>query len=145
MNELQEDINKFGGWENYYKYLLNTYGETKQQKEDFIKRTHTSEIQAYRGRLGGKSNTSEQQSIKGKKGGLANNSKQQAIKGKKGGLANSSKQQSIKGKANSSEQQIIKAIKSAQVRYEGSNEQLKPWEVLGISRRTYYYRKKIMD
>lgn len=66
MNELQEHINKFGGWEIYYQYLLNTYGETKQQKEDFIKRTHTSEIQSYRG----KQNTSEQQSLKGKKGAI---------------------------------------------------------------------------
>lgn len=46
MNELQEHINKFGGWENYYQHLLNTYGETKQQKEDFVKRTHTSDIQS---------------------------------------------------------------------------------------------------
>ena len=106
MNELQEEIDKFGRWENYYQYLLNTYGEAKQQKEDFIKRTHTSEIQAYRGRQ----NSSEQQSLKGKQ----NSFEQQSIKGKKG------------------------AIKSVQVRYEGSNEQTKPWETLGISRRTYY-------
>lgn len=103
MNELQAEINKFGGWENYYQYLLTTYGETKQQKDDFIKRTHTSEIQAYRGRIGGKANTSEQQSIKGKKG----------------------------------------AIKSAQVRREGSNEQTKPWDALGISRGWYYTQKRL--
>lgn len=122
MNELQEHINKFGGWENYYQHLLNTYGETKQQKEDFVKRTHTSEIQSYRG----KQNTSEQQSLKGK----ANSKEQQSLKGKLG------------GKSNKSEQQRIKAVKSAQVRYEGSNEQTKPWEAMGISRRTYYRRIK---
>lgn len=98
MNQLTEEINKFGDWETYYQYLLNTYGETKKQKEDFIKRTHTSEIQSYRGRIGGKANTKEQQSIKGKK--------------------------------------------SAQIRYQGSNEQTKPWEAMGISRRTYYCRLK---
>ena len=49
------------------------------------------------------------------------------------GLSNTSEQQSLKGKKGS--------IKSAQVRFEGSNEQLKPWETLGISRRTYYYRQ----
>lgn len=63
MNELQEEINKFGGWKNYYQYLLNTYGETKQHKEKFIKKTHTSEMQSYRG----SQTTREQQSIKGKK------------------------------------------------------------------------------
>ena len=65
-------------------------------------------------------------------GGLGNTPEQQAIKGRLGGLANTSEQQSLKGKKGS--------IKSAQVRFEGSNEQLKPWETLGISRRTYYYR-----
>lgn len=142
MNELQEKINKFGGWENYYQYLLNTYGETKEQKKEFVKRTHTPEIQTYRGRLGGLANNSEQQSIKGRLGGLANTSEQQVIKGKVGGKNNTVEKQSIKGKANTSEQQRNKALKSAKVRYENSNEQLKPWEALGISRRTYYYRKK---
>lgn len=123
MNELQDEINKFGGWENYYQFLLTTYGETKQQKEDFIKRTHTSEIQAYRGNQ----NTSEQQSIKGKK----NTSEQQALKGK------------ISGKNNTSEQQKVKALKSAKVRYKGSNEQTKTWKTLGISRAWYYKQKKL--
>lgn len=77
MNELQEHINKFGGWEIYYQHLLNTYGATKQQKEDFVKRTHTSEIQSYRGKV----NTKEQQSLKAKN----NTSEQQSIKGIKSG------------------------------------------------------------
>lgn len=113
-----------------WKYYGN---KTTKQWVDYVKRTHSVEIQSWRG----KQNTSEQQSIKGKKGGLANTSEQQSIKGK----ANKIEQQALKGKNNTSEQQKIKAIKSAQVRYEGSKEQLKPWEDLGISRRTYYYRK----
>lgn len=75
------------------------YGDRTSRKwKEYVKRTHSAEMQAYRG---GK-NTSEQQSIKGKKG----------------------------------------AIKSAQVRSVGSNEETKPWEALGISRRTYYRRLK---
>lgn len=143
MNGLQEEINKFGDWENYYQYLLTTYGETKQQKESFIKRTHTPEIQSYRG----SKNTSEQQAIKGKK----NTSEQQALKGKIGGKNNTSEQQSVKGqvggKKNTSHQQSIKgkkgAIKSAKVRYEGANEQIKPWKDLGISRAWYYKQKQL--
>ena len=123
MNELQEEINKFGGWENYYQFLLTTYGDTKQQKEDFVKRTYTSEIQSYKG----KQNTSEQQ----------------AIKGRLGGRNNTSEQQSLKGKNNTSEQQRVKALKSAKVRYENSNEKNKPWETLGISRGWYYTQKRL--
>ena len=110
MNELEEHINKFGNWDNYYQHLLATYGHTKEQTQNFIKRTHTPEMQSRRG----KKNTSAQQSLKGK----------------------------IGGKHNTSEQQRTKAFKSAKIRYEGSNEQLKPWEALDISRRTYYYRQK---
>ena len=60
-----------------------------------------------------------------------------AIKGKIGGLANTKESQSIKGK--------IGAIKSAEVRFEGSNEQLKPWVDLGISRAWYYKQKKLSN
>lgn len=103
------------------------YGnKTTTQWFNYVKRTHSVELQSWRG----KQNTPEQQSIKGRLGGLANTSEQQSIKGK----LNTSEQQSLKGKKGS--------IKSAQVRFEGSNEQLKPWETLGISRRTYYYRQK---
>ena len=66
-------------------------------------------------------------------GGLKNSKEHLIDIGKLGGLSNSSEQQSLKGKKGS--------IKSAEVRFEGSNEQLKPWETLGISRRTYYYRQ----
>ena len=104
------------------------YGDkTTKQWAMYVKRTHTSEMQAYRGRLGGKANTNEQQSIKGKIGGKNN----------------SSDQQRVKGKANTSEQQKIKALKSAQVRYKGSNEETKPWESLGISRSWYYTQKRL--
>lgn len=95
-----------------WKYYGN---KTTQQWAMYVKRTHSVELQSWRG----KQNTSEQQAIKGRKGGLANTSEGQTIKGKKG------------------------AIKSAQVRYEGSNEQLKPWEKLGISRAWYYKQKKL--
>ena len=105
----------------------------------YVKDTHTAEMQAYRG----KQNSSLQQSIKGKKGGLNNSSLQQSIKG----LINTKEQQSLKGiiggKNNSSLQQSLKGQKSAQVRYEGSNEQLKPWEALGISRSWYYTQKSL--
>lgn len=95
MNELEEHINKFGNWDNYYQHLLTTYGHTKEQTQIFIKRTHTPEIQSRR------------------------------------------------GKKNTSEQQRTKAFKSAKIRYEGSNEQLKPWIALGISRSWYYNQKKL--
>ena len=72
--------------------------KTNKQWSMYVKRTHSSEIQAFRGKIGGLANTSEQQAIKGKKSGA--------------------------------------------IRFEGSNEQLKPWEPLGISRRTYYRRIK---
>ena len=151
MNELEEHIMQFGSWEHYYQHLLFTYGHTQQQKNAFILKTHTPDIQSYRGRQ----NTSEQQSIKGKKGGLNNSKDQQSTKGKKGGLNNTSaqqslkglintkEQQSIKGLINSSQQQSLKGKKSAQVRYDGSNEQLKPWVALGISRRWYYTQKSL--
>ena len=103
-------LETYGSFDNYMKHLLETYGHTKEQWNDYIKKTHTSEIQSWRG----KQNTPEQQSLKGQ----------------------------IGGKNNTSEQQREKALKSAQVRFEGSNEQLKPWETLGISRRTYYYKQK---
>jgi hypothetical protein len=94
------------------------YGDkTSKQWSMYIKRTHTSEIQAFRGKIGGLANTTEQQAIKGKLGGLSNTAEQQSLKGKKG------------------------SIKSAQIRFEDSNEQLKPWVEIGISRRTYYYRQ----
>ena len=119
------------------------YGDkTTKQWAMYVKKTHSVEIQTYRGRLGGLANTKEQQSIKGKLGGLANTSEQQALKGK----ANSKEKQSMKGiiggKNNTIEQQSLKGQKSGRVRYEGSNEQTKPWEALGISRRTYYYRQQ---
>ena len=90
-------LETYGSFDNYMKHLLETYGHTKEQWNDYVKRTHTSEIQSKRGSF----NSKEQQAIKGKKG----------------------------------------ALKSAQVRFEGSNEQLKPWLDLGISR-SYYYKKK---
>ncbi len=100
------------------------YGnKTTSQWINYVKRTHSVELQSWRG----KQNTPEQQSEKGKK----NTSEQQSIKGK----LNTSEQQSIKGKKG--------AIKSAQVRFEGSNEQLKPWLDLGISRSYYYKQKKL--
>ena len=140
MNNILET---YGSFDNYMKHLLETYGHTKEQWNDYIKRTHTSEIQSWRG----KQNTPEQQSIKGKLGSLANTPEQQSIKGRLGGLANTSKQQSLKGqiggKNNTSEQQREKALKSAKVRFEGSNEQLKPWLDLGISRSYYYKQKKL--
>ena len=115
------------------------YGDkTSKQWAMYVKKTHSVEIQSWRG----KQNTSEQQSMKGKIGGKNNTSEQQSIKGKIGGLANSSEQQSVKGKKHNSEEQKAKALKSAQIRYEGSKEQLKPWESMGISRRTYYRRIK---
>lgn len=112
------------------------YGDkTSKQWAMYVKKTHSVELQSWRG----KQNTSEQQSIKGKK----NTAAQQAMKGK----ANSKEQQALKGSKNTSEQQSIKgkkgAIKSAQVRYEGSNEQTKPWEALGISRSWYYTQKRL--
>lgn len=120
---------------NEYKHIAKSitnwtwkhYGDkTTKQWAMYVKRTHSVEIQSWRG----KQNTSEQQSIKGKK----NTAEQQALKGKIGGKNNTSEQQSLKGK--------MGGIKSAQVRYQGSNEQTKPWESLGISRRTYYRRIK---
>lgn len=66
MNEKHEDFN------NYLKKLLETYGHTKEQWNDYVKRTHTSEIQSKRG----SKNTSEQQSLKGRN----NTSEQQRIK-----------------------------------------------------------------
>ena len=99
MNELEEHINQFGNWDNYYQHLLATYGHTKEQTQNFIKRTHTPEMQSRRGKIGGKKNTSEQQKIK--------------------------------------------ALKSAKIRYEGSNEQLKPWIALGISHSWYYTKKRL--
>ena len=109
MNDTDFISNKYVNFDNYLKHLLENYGHTKKQWNDYIKKTHTSEIQSKRGSY----NTPEQQSIKGK----LNTPEQQSLKGKKG------------------------SIKSAKVRFEGSNEQLKPWETLGISRRTYYYRQ----
>jgi len=107
----------------------------------YVKKTHSVELQSWRGKqntpeqqsIKGKKNTSEQQSIKGQLGGLKNTKEHLIEIGKLGGLSNTSEQQSLKGKKGS--------IKSAQIRFEGSNEQLKPWETLGISRRTYYYRQ----
>ena len=119
MNDTDFVTNKYGNFDNYLKYLLENYGHTKEQWNDYIKKTHTSEIQSKRGSY----NTPEQQSLKGKK--------------------NTSEQQSIKGKLNTSEQQREKALKSAKVRFEGSNEQLKPWLDLGISRSYYYKQKKL--
>ena len=151
MNELEEHIMQFGSWEHYYQHLLFTYGHTQQQKNAFILKTHTPDIQSYRGRQ----NTSAQQSIKGKKGGLNNTKEQQSAKGLIGGLNNTSEQQSIKGLNNTKEQQSIKGLnntkeqqsikgkKSEQVRYDGSNEQLKPWAALGISRSWYYTQKSL--
>ena len=75
----------------------------------------------------------EAEAIKGQLGGLKNSKEHLIESGKLGGLSNTSEQQSLKGKKGS--------IKSAQIRFEGSNEQLKPWINLGISRRTYYYRQ----
>ena len=95
-----------------WKYYGN---KTTQQWFNYVKRTHSIELQSWRG----KQNTSEQQAIKGKIGGLANTKESQSIKGK------------------------IGAIKSAAVRFEGSNEQLKPWKDLGISRAWYYKQKKL--
>lgn len=94
--------------------------------EDYIKKTHTPHIQSLRG----KRNTSYQQSVKGKKGAAANTSHQQSLKGK----ANTSEQQSIKG--------TLGGIRSGQSRRINSAEELKPWEQLNISRRSYYYGKK---
>ena len=132
-------LETYGSFDNYMKHLLETYGHTKEQWNDYIKRTHTSEIQSWRGSF----NSKEQQAIKGKK----NTAEQQSIKGQIGGKNNTSKQQSLKGKQNTSEQQSLKgkkgSIKSAQVRFEGSNEQLKPWLDLGISRSYYYKQKKL--
>ena len=121
----------------------------------YVKKTHSVELQSWRG----KQNTPEQQAIKGRLGGLANTPEQQAIKGKIGGLKNSKEhlsaigkiggsKNSIEhlseiGKLNTSEQQRAKALKSAQIRFEGSNEQLKPWVDLGISRSYYYKQKKL--
>lgn len=132
---------------NEYKHIAKSisnwtwkhYGDkTTKQWAMYVKRTHSVELQSWRG----KQNTSEQQSIKGKIGGKHNTSEQQSIKGKIGGLANSPEQQSLKGKKHNSEEQKAKALKSAQIRYEGSKEQLKPWESMGISRRTYYRKIK---
>ena len=109
VNEYKAIAKSISNWT--WKYYGN---KSTKQWVDYVKRTHSVEIQSWRG----KQNTSEQQAIKGKKGGLANSSEQQSIKGKKG------------------------SIKSAQVRYEGSKEQTKPWEAMGISRRTYYRRMK---
>ena len=104
------------------------YGDkTTKQWAMYVKKTHSVELQSWRG----KQNTKEQQAIKGKIGGLANTTEQQIIKGKLGGLSNIAEQQKSKGK------------RSGEVRFEGSNEQLKPWETLGISRRTYYRKLKI--
>ncbi len=97
-----------------WKYYGN---KTTQQWFNYVKRTHSVELQSWRG----KQNTSEQQAIKGKIGGLANTKESQSIKGK------------------------IGAIKSAEVRFEGSNEQLKPWKDLGISRAWYYKQKKLSN
>ena len=120
-------LETYGSFDNYMKHLLETYGHTKEQWNDYVKRTHTSEIQSKRGSF----NSKEQQAIKGKK----NTAEQQSIKGQIGGKNNTSKQQAIKGKKG--------ALKSAQVRFEGSNEQLKPWINLGISRTWYYKQKKL--
>lgn len=96
------------------------YGnKTTKQWVMYVKRTHNVDIQRKRGRLGGLANTSQSQSIKGKIGGSHNTSEVQSIKGK------------------------IGAAKSAQVRYEGSAEQLKPWKELRISRSWYYTQKSI--
>lgn len=117
-----------------WKYYGN---KSTKQWVDYVKRTHSVEIQSWRG----KQNTSEQQSIKGKK----NTSEQQALKGK----ANTKEQQRIKGilggKKNTSEQQSLKGKKSGAKRFEGSNEQTKPWEALGISRSWYYTQKRLGD
>ena len=51
--------------------------------------------------------------------------------------------QAFRGKQNTSEQQRVKALKSAEIRFKGSNEQLKPWETLGISRGWYYTQKRL--
>lgn len=93
------------------------YGDkTTKQWAIYVKKTHGSEAQAFRGKLGGQANSKERQAIKGSIGGKNNSSEQQSIKGK------------------------IGAIKSAEIRFKGSNEDLKPWLTLGISRRTYYRR-----
>ena len=109
----------------------------------YVKKTHSVELQSWRG----KQNTPEQQAIKGRLGGLANTPEQQAIKGRIGGSKNSKEHLSAIGKlagsGNTSEQQREKALKSAKVRFEGSNEQLKPWLDLGISRSYYYKQKKL--
>lgn len=98
-------------------WTWRNYGnKTTQQWENYVKRTHNTEIQALRGAIGGKANSKEQQAIKGRLGGQNNSSKQQSIKGTKG------------------------AIQSAKVRSKNSNEETKPWDTLGISRRTYYRR-----